>query len=235
VAEAVIDFTVIIPTFNREVYLADAIASAHAQKGVSLEVIVVNDGGRLSRDPDNCILMYNEGQGAVAARNLGLSIAKGSFIAFVDDDDYWTDPHHLARSRAAFGAGYDLTFADGTLKYVDGRPDRKFAEPADAQSLRLNNTILMSSVCYRRALHDRLGNFDHALPYYYDWDWFLRVTSLGYRMLRHPEPVVAIRVHPTSDSAAANQQVRENNLDLLCKKHGLGKLPVKSHADFASS
>jgi glycosyltransferase involved in cell wall biosynthesis len=235
VAEALIDFTVIIPTYNRETYLADAIASAHAQQGVSLEVIVVNDGKRLSREPDNCTLIYNEGQGAVAARNLGLSIAKGSFIAFVDDDDYWTDTLHLARARAAFRAGYDLTFADGTLIYVDGRPDRKFAEPANAESLRHNNTILMSSVCYRRALHETLGNFDPVLPYYYDWDWYLRVTSAGHRMLRHPESVVAIRVHPTSDSAAANQDVRQRNLELLCKKHNLGTLPVKSHADFDSS
>jgi glycosyltransferase involved in cell wall biosynthesis len=235
VAETLIDFTVIIPTYNREVYLGDATASAHAQQGVSLEVIVVNDGQRLSRDPENCTLIYNEGQGAVAARNLGLSIAKGRYIAFVDDDDYWTDPHHLARAKAAMESGYDFTFADGTLKYVDGRPDRKFAEAADAQSLRQDNTILMSSVCYRRALHEALGNFDPALPYYYDWDWYLRLTAAGHRMLRHADSVVVIRVHPTSESAAANHEARENNLNLLCKKHGLGKLPLKSHADFASA
>jgi glycosyltransferase involved in cell wall biosynthesis len=230
-----IDFTVIIPTFNREAYLADAIASAHAQAGVSLEVIVVNDGKKLSREPDDCILLYNEGQGAVTARNLALSVARGTHIAFVDDDDYWTDPQHLARAGAALQAGYDFTFADGTLVYSDGRPDRKFAEPADAHSLKSNNTILMSSVCYRRALHKTLGNFDLALPYYYDWDWYLRLTSAGHKMLRHPEAVVSIRVHPTSDSAAANHEVRQRNLEMLCKKHSLGTLPIKSHADFATS
>jgi glycosyltransferase involved in cell wall biosynthesis len=232
-AETVIDFTVIIPTYNREAYLADAIASAHAQEGVSLEVIVVNDGEKLSREPDDCILLYNEGQGAVTARNLALSIARGSFIAFVDDDDYWTDPQHLAWSLAALQSGFDFTFADGTLKYTDGRPDRTFAEVADAESLRHNNTILMSSICYRRALHETLGHFDPALPYYYDWDWYLRITAAGHRMVRNTESVVAIRVHPTSDSAAANQDVRQRNLELLCKKHSLGNLPMKSHADFA--
>jgi glycosyltransferase involved in cell wall biosynthesis len=230
-----IDFTVIIPTFNREAYLVEAVASAQAQQGVSLEVIVVNDGEKLARHPDHCILLNNKGKGAVAARNLALTKARGSFIAFVDDDDFWIDPNHLARSLAAFRQGYDLTFADGTLKYVDGRPDRKFSEAADAQSLRHNNTILMSSVCYRRALHQTLGNFDPELPYYYDWDWYLRITSAGHRIVRHPEPVVAIRVHPTSDSAAANQVVRQRNLEMLCKKHSLGTLPIKSHADFATN
>jgi glycosyltransferase involved in cell wall biosynthesis len=183
-AEAVIDFTVVIPTYNRENYLAEALASVRAQQEASLEVIVVNDGEKLSRQPDDCILLDNKRQGAVAARNLAISKARGTYIAFLDDDDYWTDPQHLTRSRAAFESGYDFTFADGTLVYDDGRPDRKFAEAADVQSLRLNNTILMSSVCYRRALHDRLGNFDHALPYYYDWDWYLRLSAAGYRMLR---------------------------------------------------
>jgi glycosyltransferase involved in cell wall biosynthesis len=233
-AQALIDFSVIIPTHNRETYLAEAIASAHAQQGVTIEVLVINDGDPLHNAPTQVRMFDNQKRGAVAARNLGIAEARGTYIAFLDDDDYWTDPHHLQRARDALQSVCELYFSDGTLRYVDGRPDRNFAENADAESLRHNNTILMSTVCYARALHETLGNFDPELPYYYDWDWYLRLTCAGSRLSRHAESSVAIRVHPDSESARANQNARHHNLEKLCKKHGLGKLPLKNHADFAS-
>ncbi len=233
-AQALIDFSVIIPTHNREAYLAEAVASVHAQQGVTLEVLVINDGDALQHAPKNIRLFDNHHRGAVTARNLALFEARGTHIAFLDDDDYWTDPNHLLRARDALQSKCDFYFTDGTLKYVDGRPDRRFAENADAESLRHNNTILMSSICYKLALHETLGNFDPELPFYYDWDWYLRLTAASFQMLRHAESSVAIRVHPASESARANQNARRLNLEKLCKKHRLGKLPLKNHADFAT-
>jgi glycosyltransferase involved in cell wall biosynthesis len=229
-------FSVIIPTRNREFYLADAVASALRQRDVSLEVLVVNDGTELSHTFTDArvTVLDNHQQGAAVARNLAIGQAHGRFIAFLDDDDYWIDTGHLARAAQTLSETCDFFFADGTLRYVDGRPDRAFAEDADSLSLRHNNTILMSTVCYKREMHRKLGLFDTELPYYYDWDWYLRLAQAGYRFARHPESVVAIRVHPASESARANESARRDNLEKLCRKHDLGALPLKNHADFAS-
>ena len=89
--------TVVIPAYNSEKYIKKAIDSAFAQD-VALEVIVINDAstdGTLSvleeyRDRDNFILLKNQTNSGVAvSRNLGVSTAKGEYIAFLDADDWW--------------------------------------------------------------------------------------------------------------------------------------------------
>jgi len=89
--------TVVIPAYNSEKYIKNAIASAFAQD-VELEVIVINDAstdGTVSvleeyRDRENFILLDNQTNAGVAvSRNLGVATAKGEYIAFLDADDWW--------------------------------------------------------------------------------------------------------------------------------------------------
>src|SRR5882724_8836597 len=97
-AEVTPQFSVVIPTRNRETYLPQAVDSVLAQKDVSLELLVVNDGDPLQptfHDPRVRVL-NNHKRTAVPARNLGVEQAKGRFIAFLDDDDFWIDDRYLA-------------------------------------------------------------------------------------------------------------------------------------------
>ena len=96
----------------------------------------------------------------------------------------------------------------------------------------VDNTILISTVCYRRDLHKMLGVFDEALPYYWDWDWYLRVANADYRISRSNHVAAAIRVHPHNMSGSENRDARQANLDLLVAKHGMGKIILKNHLDF---
>jgi GT2 family glycosyltransferase len=127
--------------------------------------------------------------------------------------------------------GADFTFSDGVMEFEDGSPPQVFAHDATAETLAHDNTILISGVCYRAALHLGLGGFDPALPYYADWDWYLRVARAGGRMVRIASPGVAIRIHGGNTSAQA-ESARAANLSLLARKHGLGLLSLKTHADF---
>jgi hypothetical protein len=95
-----------------------------------------------------------------------------------------------------------------------------------------DNTILISAVCYKKSLHQSLGKFDETLPYYWDWDWYLRVARAGARLDHCAESVVDIRVHAQNMSGNSNNIARKNNLELLCAKHNLVNVVLKSHVDF---
>jgi glycosyltransferase involved in cell wall biosynthesis len=232
----VVDFSVIIPTRNRPQYLAQAVASVLGQTGVELEVVVVDDGTTaLPAFPDARVsIIDNNQRGPVPARNLGVANAGGEFIAFLDDDDWWLKRDFLSRSLKTLRSESDFSFADGTLVFEDGSTGIAFAFDANAKSLETNNTILISGVCYARALHDTLGGFDERLPYYWDWDWYLRVARSGIALTRLAEPLVAIRVHGGNMSNAEQEKARRNNLSALETKHGLAPLVLKNHLSLAS-
>ena len=225
--------TCIIPTRNRPDYIAQSAASVLAQDHPNLELIIVNDGNTaVAEFSDPRVRILNSGQaGAVPARNLGARSARGEAIAWLDDDDVWTDARFLSACADCLGTGSDFVFGDGALVFPDGTR-KAFAKDAGAATLRKDNTILISAVCYRRSLHQSLGLFDAALPYYWDWDWYLRVAAANHTMTRLMTPVVDIRIHQNNMSGDANAGLRAANLQLLCDKHGLSEVPLKSHVDF---
>ena len=230
------DFSVIIPTRNRPQYLMQAVESVLTQRDASFEVLIVDDGDvALPSFTDTRVKILPSNQrGPVPARNLGVANAKGNYIAFLDDDDWWTENDFLFRSLALLKSETDFTFADGTLVFTDSSKDIPFAFDADAISLETNNSILISTVCYARSLHGKLGAFDEQLPYYWDWDWYLRVARSGVISKRLPQSMVSIRVHAGNMSSEAQENARRENLNALTVKHGLAPLMLKNHLSLAS-
>ena len=96
-----LSFSVIIPTFNREIFLLDAVRSAVNSRPKNAEIIVVNDGNELLESTKNILdnlnvttLETEGGVGASEARNYGAKHATGQWLLFLDDDDliqngYW--------------------------------------------------------------------------------------------------------------------------------------------------
>jgi glycosyltransferase involved in cell wall biosynthesis len=230
-----VQFSVIIPTRNRPQFLAEAIESVLAQQGVSFEILIVNDGDKATPHfSDRRVkVLDNHRQGPVAARKFGVSLAAGDNIAFLDDDDYWIRNDFLSRALQHLSSGSDFVFADGRMVFHDGRPDVDFAFDADATSLETDNSILISSVCYARLLHMKLGGFDESLPYYWDWDWYLRVARSGAKLQRLAQASVAIRVHSSNMSGESGENARRKNLDAFTRKHGLKPIKLKNHLSLA--
>ena len=228
-----VSFSVVIPTRDRPDFLREAVASLLNQTLLPAEIIVADDGEGASaavRGMTPLIrVLNNERRGPVAARLLGVRAASADCIAFLDDDDWLTEPGYFAAIARHFDNGADFTHADGAMVFSDGQPGIAYSFPADARSLERDNTILISAVAYRRSLHDRLGEFDTALPFYWDWDWYLRVARAGARLHHHRQPVVAIRVHARNMSGATMEAERRANLDRFAEKHGLPPLVLKNH------
>lgn len=227
--------SVLIPTRNRPELLPKAVASVLAQSCTDLELIIVNDGSDpLPEFKDARICALNSGEaGAVPARNLAADTAKGDVIAWLDDDDKWSDLDFLKDAVAAVEGGADFVYGDGRFIFADGSPPQSYSRTANVASLARDNTILVSAIVYRAGLHAKLGQFDETLPFYWDWDWYLRVARSGAKMHHIARPVVDILLHPRNMSGDSNARQRRENLSHLAEKHGLPPLKLKTHLDLA--
>lgn len=233
--------SVVIPTRDRPGLLVRAIGAVRSQTFRDIELIVVDDGAgdgaQVARGFDFCPIttLVTGGAGQVPARNMGVGAASGTYIAFLDDDDWWDDAGHLGGLLAAF-RGEGLAYASGRI--VAEGPDRPeevlpFRAQADAVSLRRDNKLLIPGIAYDRALHRRLGPFDEALPYYWDWDWYLRIAAAGLPFFESGGEGVCISARGDSVSAAANEAARRADLARLCAKHGLTGIALKNHEGIA--
>ena len=128
-------FSVIIPTFNRRKLLKNAIDSVMAQSLASFELLVIDDGSKddtyklvSEYNDDRIIYAYKTNGGQNSANNIGLRLAKGEYIAFLDSDDIWM-PEKLERTYAKFasdpeiGVVYNYTGIEKEGKIIQARED----------------------------------------------------------------------------------------------------------------
>ena len=175
----------IIPAYNGERYLREAIDGILSQTYRPLEIIVVDDG---STDGTADIIASYGGQvryiwqpngGLAAARNLGLGAATGEFVAFLDQDDLW-HLEKLTRQMERFQARPELEMCVTHMKnfWIEGLHkeeaqfrNRRLSEPAPGY---LTQTLLA-----RRTLFDTVGRFNTAFQHGNDTDWFARAAEQG--------------------------------------------------------
>jgi glycosyltransferase involved in cell wall biosynthesis len=212
-------FSIIIPAYNAEAYLGEAIESALVQKGVKLEVIVVNDGST-DRTVDiaesfgyRVKVISQENRGISAARNAGSCHARGNVLAFLDADDVWL-PQKLAVQEMKLQAGFKAVY---TNRYNFGRigdlpevhSDIVSMEEGDLwESLLSGNMITTSSLVIDREIFESCGGFNVGLRFCEDWDLWLRCAEthqIGYCV----QPLVKYRIHSTSSSH--NYQLMSRN------------------------
>lgn len=218
--------SVIIPAYNAAAYIATAVDSVLDQKGVTVEILAVDDGSTdgtwelLGRFGPAVRRVRQANGGPARARNHGARLAAGEWLAFLDADDEWL-PHKLAAQLTAAGdAG--LVYTD---RYNFGECGRVNERQSDGvrlwegdvfEPLLRQNFITISSVILRRDWFERLGGFDEALIGTEDWDLWLRYAAEGpVRLCR--EPLTRYRWRRSSLT---------NNLDRMCE----GRLRVVRRA-----
>jgi len=186
--------SVVIPTWNRAVYLPDAVASVCRQTFADWELIVVDDGSSDGTpaylagldDPRLRVLREPHRGNPNAVRNVALGAARGRYVAFLDSDDWW-EPEKLARQLAALTAHPDCGWSYTGLRCVDtgGRevplPEPRAFEPRGGWVLeRLvsgDARLQTSTVMADRALVERVGGFDERFIIAGDFDLWLRLAA----------------------------------------------------------
>jgi len=190
--------SVIIPTFNRFELLNAALASVAVQSMRGhIEVIVVNDGGP-SVAPvvfawENVLAVklveLDRRVGPAAARNVGIKLATGKYIAFLDDDDLFLPEHLAAGCKLLESDDADFVYLGALVadRRLSGLPSNHSefplkAYPYDHRFLLVANFIHTGSVITRNFRHTPV-RFDEALEVCEDWDiWIALTHGLGYRV-----------------------------------------------------
>lgn len=236
--------SVVIPTKNRHAMLAEAIVSVLRQDFDDYEILVVDDGVGAAAfvaewfgaEPSvRCA--ENSGAGQVRARNLGVSLARGGIVAFLDDDDRWGAKTYLSAVSAAIDGQEAAAFASGDIVVVDDHMSVletiPFAASTSRRAILADNKILVSGFAFSRALSARLGPFDETLPIYWDWDWYLRLHAAGVAFHDLGPQAVKIYAHRRATSGDGHSGLRADNLALLAAKHALGPLTLRNHESIA--
>jgi glycosyltransferase involved in cell wall biosynthesis len=200
--------SVIMPVYNGERYLAEAIASALAQRDQHLEVVVGDDGSTdrsaaIARSFGTAVrVIEGPHEGIGSARNRAIAAAGGEYLAFLDADDLWP-PGRLAAQLAAFAADPSIDGVFGAMEQFispDLSPElaRRLHYLSGVTPARLPGTLLIA-----RAAFDRVGPFGTGWRVAEFTDWYLRAVEAGLRLPQLPDLVLRRRLHD------ANQGVRQ--------------------------
>jgi glycosyltransferase involved in cell wall biosynthesis len=200
--------SVIIPAFNAAVFLAEAIESALGQTLPPREVIVVDDGSTdataevAQRFAPRTRYAYQANQGIGAARNLGVALATGELLSFLDADDRWS-PDKLALQASALAAESDIDLVFGHVRQV---PQERWAELAGRPAPPgepVYAGVSAGTLLTRREAFERVGPFRTVGKFGEFLDWYARAQEFGLRHRMLPEVVLWRRLHDS------NQGVRE--------------------------
>jgi glycosyltransferase involved in cell wall biosynthesis len=216
--------SVIIPVYNGEAFLAEAVESIQRQDYHPLEIIIVDDGSTdgtatvASRFKEHVRYIYQSNSWPAAARNRGLRMANGEVIGFLDADDLWTEKKlELQLGRMAKDQSVDIIIGLQLFVKVDGVVDGKHTfEKLLDPLVNLN----LGSALFRRAVFDRVGFFDETLYYCDDWDWFMRARELGVPMVIHQDVTLVQRRH---ESNMTNNTVLGNRYMMQMLKKSLDR------------
>lgn len=207
-------FSVIIPAYNAEEYIAKAIESCLCQTCLPHEIIVVDDGStdgtaKLAESfpPPVRLVRLPQNMGLPSARNRGVEVASGDWLVFLDADDWFLPEKLECQRRCALEHEHAVLIYTGFLVSLDGVETLgRFNPPTVLESmLRYRCAFHVGTVALRRDAFDSVGGFDPALRVTEDWDLWLRLAALYSTAVfaAVPEPLAVYRITPGSLSSDA--------------------------------
>ncbi|VAX11790.1 hypothetical protein MNBD_GAMMA26-1258 [hydrothermal vent metagenome] len=241
--------SVVVPTYNRAHLIVNALDSIAAQDYRPIEIIVVDDGStddtpEIVKAWCECYGQGNdfgfhyiqqENQGGNVARNSGIAVAKGVYIAFLDSDDLWHS-QKLSKQLERFRADPQVGGVYCGVRHIRIGDDRTL-EPTSRhypqgqlleQMLIHDVTAPTSTYVVHKEVFEKVGCFDIELQARQDWDMWIRLAT-EYKIAAVPEPLVDFREHvgPRTDS---NPQKEITAYARIMEKYAY----LRKHCSFSS-
>jgi glycosyltransferase involved in cell wall biosynthesis len=213
--------SVLLPTYNRSEYLAEAIDSIINQTEKDWELIVVDDG---STDSTSTLMAYYtktdprikyfpdvKNRGIAHARNRALSLSEGEVVAVMDSDDLCS-PDRLKRSLKELSKGADLVYssylrADEAAKVIDGVKPPKPREITKESLLKDQGIPHVTIVAKRQVFLDNPYNETHTVND--DYQFVVNVLKSGCKLAMISDPLMIVRFHKLNTSKTEDTRIKE--------------------------
>lgn len=218
----------IVPAYNAELFLAQAVESILAQTYRNFEIILVDDGSTDKTEPiarqfkDAVRYVYQTNKGLAAARNTGIRHAKSEIIALLDADDLW-DPKFLEVMTGLLKQHPDAAGVYCGFQYIDrqgnivGKPSLRVVPPELFYRTQIiqGNWLSACSVLFRKPIAEEVGLFDESLRALEDQDMWIRLSA-NHPFVGLPVSLVKYRRHETNMSKDPKHMITAGSL--LMKK-----------------
>lgn len=203
--------SIVMPAYNCEKYVAEAINSVLAQTYKSWELLVIDDGSK-----DNTLQIINEfgnkdirirplqnekNMGVSATRNRGIELASGDWIAFLDSDDMWEPTKLEKQLKVAEKKSAEFLFTRSLYINEDGEPFKgifEVPEKVSYKKLRNHNIISCSSVLVNKKFFENIKMEKDEM--HEDYAVWLRILKLGVTAYGVNEPLLIYRISRNSKS-----------------------------------
>jgi glycosyltransferase involved in cell wall biosynthesis len=227
--------TVVIPVYNREKYVRDAIDSILAQTFTDFELLVIDDGStdgsqkvvRSYGDPRIRLVCNERNQGIPKTRNTGIRLARGEYLAFLDSDDQ-ACPERLRKQVAFLDSHPDYAAVGAWIEWIDeegrplGRIKRRAVSPEEIAAQRLFRGGLQNSASMARTVV--LRNYGHQEQYdtSEDFDLWARIAAT-HKLTSLPEVLLRCRRHKSRTTREQAHRVKDRRLAIYATQlHALG-------------
>jgi glycosyltransferase involved in cell wall biosynthesis len=217
--------SVVIPCFNHAKYLPDALKSILDQTYQAWECFIVNDG---SPDDTECIAkewclkdsrfkyLYKNNGGLSSARNFGIQNATGKYILTLDADDKF-ETTFMEKALKILLANHNIGMVCSWGHRFIGKKKGELFIPIGAtiKEFLFFNAANMGSLLFRKECWEKVNGYDEKMKLgYEDWEFYIRVCKLGWRMDVIQEPLFFYRQH-----AISMRTVAVSNHDINIKKY----------------
>ena len=222
--------SVVLPTYNGEKYIGEALESAFAQTLPPFEVIVVDDGSTddtgkiVGRYGDRVRYIAQTNRGVAGAYNTGIAAATGDLVAFLEHDDLWAPEKNALQVQAFERQHVGLVFCPVSLLAEGQASKTNSLELDDGEGLygfadffKQNRILNCSTVMIKRGLLSQVGGFREDLRLGFDYDLWLRVLA-HCNVFSVPEPLVTYRIHGGNLSRDAHELLAaQGNLQTMLR------------------
>lgn len=220
-------FSIILPCYNQIDFLKEAVDSVQKQSFRSWELLLINDGstdlsGELAEELasfDSRIRVFHQSnQGLSCARNLGLKLANGDYLGFLDGDDIYFS-NALENVFSSF-LNFDADLIIGGYKYFDNNSffhTHQFSISTLPPSFILErNQAPPVAHFLKREMAMKIGEFDPSLKSCEDWDYWIRAGKLGAKVITISDVIAGYRY--VSNSMSRNAKVMYNALSEVSRR-----------------
>lgn len=211
--------SVLTPVFNCEKFVGEAIESILAQTRKVDEIIVINDGSTdgtmsvLKRYATDIRIIDLPHAGGARALNVGLEVATGDILCFLDADDLWTE-EKTERELKVLSSDASLDAVFGLVRQFEGNepvPMTEILRRAHPPQSGISKNAMM----IRRSAFDRVGAFGRSLRAAEFSEWYMRATTAKVRS-RMLDVVVAFRrLHDSNTGRTRRNEQHKENLQAL--------------------